>query len=100
MARNPVPVNSFGPASALSAATKRVDYFDFVAICEHVFSMPAFRHDASIYFDGNAALRVALLLQKLMQTEGVRQVECLAIKKYLHAGIIIRKRGCSLMVEL
>ena len=77
-----------------------MDNFNSVAISEHVFSMPAFRHDASIHFDGNTALRVALLLQKLMQTDAVRQVECLAIKKYLHAGIIIRKRGCSLMVEL
>ena len=83
-----------------SAAAQRVHDFHFIAIYEHVFDMPAFRHDASVDFDGNAALRVALLLEELTQADGAAQVECLSIKKYLHAGIIIRKRGCSLMVNL
>ncbi len=46
-----------------SAAAERVHDFHFIAIYEHVFAMPTFRHDASIDFDGNAALRVALLLE-------------------------------------
>lgn len=54
--------------------------FDFVAIAEQVFAVSAFRHDAPVHFNGNAALRIALLFQQLRQAHGARQVECLAIE--------------------
>ena len=57
-----------------------MDNFDFVTFAEHVFNMPAFRHDAPIDLDSHAALRIAVLFKQLCQADGAGQVECLAIE--------------------
>ena len=57
-----------------------MDDFDFVAFAEHVFTMPAFRHDAPVHFDSDAALCIAMLFKELRQADGAGQVEYLAIE--------------------
>jgi len=57
-----------------------MDDFDFVAFAEHVFNMPAFRHDAPVHFDSHAALCIAVLFKQLCQADGAGQVEYLAIE--------------------
>lgn len=60
-------------------ATKRMHYFDFVALDEHVPGMPAFRHDASVDFNGNPPLCITLQFEQPGKADGSLQVEYLAV---------------------
>ena len=64
--------------------------FNFVAFTDHVLSMPTFRHNASIHFNGYTALSVALFFEQIGEADGGFQVEYLAVQRYLHSDILTR----------
>lgn len=59
--------------------TKRMHYFNFVTLDKHVIGMPAFRHDASIDFNGNPPFCITLLFKQPGKAGGSLQVEYLAV---------------------
>jgi hypothetical protein len=65
-------------------ATERVHNFDFVAFTQDETVVLAFRHNATVNFNGNSPFCEALCLQKLRDAGVDVDLKRLAVKKNFH----------------